>query len=187
MLCVCCVFDLGPNRIKLPTIQLPLGCSICTDASACPLAFLPPHPWPLPCWRQAGADPWKVLRQVREKLRLNAAAVQLPIGSEDQLRGLVDLIDRRAFHCEGASGELVVGESAACAGLAWQQSRCPGLAAALAVHGRAFFPLRGGQRKGGGRLVCALLPWPGLAWWPLCGLAAAFFLLNCSDGQQGWT
>ena len=64
----------------------------------------------LPCWRQAGADPWKVLRQMREKLRLNAAAVQLPMGSEDQLRGLVDLIDGRAFHFEGASGEQVVGE-----------------------------------------------------------------------------
>lgn len=38
-----------------------------------------------PC-EQAGADPWKVIRQMREKLRLNAAAVQLPIGSEDSLR-----------------------------------------------------------------------------------------------------
>lgn len=59
---------------------------------------------------QAGADPWKVIRQMREKLRLNAAAVQIPIGSEDSLQGLVDLIDRKAFRFEGASGEKVVGE-----------------------------------------------------------------------------
>ncbi|EFN59906.1 hypothetical protein CHLNCDRAFT_56440 [Chlorella variabilis] len=57
---------------------------------------------------RAGADPWKVIRQMREKLRLNAAAVQLPIGSEDSLRGLVDLVERRAFHFEGSSGEKVV-------------------------------------------------------------------------------
>ena len=47
---------------------------------------------------------------MRDKLRLNAAAVQVPIGSEDALRGLVDLIDRRAFVFEGASGETIVGE-----------------------------------------------------------------------------
>lgn len=59
---------------------------------------------------QAGADPWKVIRQMREKLRLNAAPVQIPIGTEDALRGLVCLVDRKAYNFEGSSGERVVGE-----------------------------------------------------------------------------
>jgi hypothetical protein len=36
--------------------------------------------------------------------------VQIPIGAEDSLRGLVDLIDRRAFEFHGAHGERIVGE-----------------------------------------------------------------------------
>jgi elongation factor G len=50
---------------------------------------------------------------MREKLRLNAAALQIPIGHEDSLRGLVDLVERRAFHFEGSSGEQIVGEQRA--------------------------------------------------------------------------
>ena len=43
----------------------------CSHAGACSPCCSPlPHP-------QAGADPWKVIRQMREKLRLNAAAVQV--------------------------------------------------------------------------------------------------------------
>lgn len=38
------------------------------------------------CWCCAGADPEKVVQQLRTKLSLNAAAVQLPIGSEDKLK-----------------------------------------------------------------------------------------------------
>ena len=113
---------------------------MCPSCHQCiPLTHRPARPPPAshpPCWRQAGADPWKVLRQVREKLRLNAAAVQLPIGSEDQQRGLVDLIDRRAFHFEGASGEEVVGECTpacvpACLPAAFWDKRWPTIASAL--------------------------------------------------------
>ena len=81
-----------------------------------------------------------MLRQVREKLRLNAAAVQLPMGSEDQLRGLVDLIDRRAFHFEGASGEQVVGE---CAPACLPACRCCSvLRAACAMPGASAIQAR---------------------------------------------
>ena len=39
---------------------------------------------------------------------------QVPIGSEDKLTGLVDLVDRQAYHFLGASGEEVtVSHSAA--------------------------------------------------------------------------
>ena len=92
------------------------GASACFQSvlplhSSLPLSPLrPPAPAPPATSCQAGADPWKVIRAMREKLRLNAAAVQVPIGSEDALRGLVDLIDCRAFVFEGASGETIVGE-----------------------------------------------------------------------------
>ena len=50
----------------------------------------------------------QVLRQLREKLRLNAAAVQVPMGLEDALRGLIDVVERRAFTFEGKMGETIV-------------------------------------------------------------------------------
>jgi elongation factor G len=56
---------------------------------------------------RAGADPFRVLRQLREKLRLNAAALQVPIGLEDSHRGVVDLIDMKAYVFEGAAGEVI--------------------------------------------------------------------------------
>ncbi|KAN0137569.1 P-loop containing nucleoside triphosphate hydrolase protein [Lactarius tabidus] len=39
-----------------------------------------------------GANPWRVINQIRTKLRMPAAAVQVPIGAEDQLEGVVDLV-----------------------------------------------------------------------------------------------
>ena len=50
----------------------------------------------------------QVLAQVRDKLRLNCAALQVPLGVEDEHRGLVDLLDMRAYEFHGASGESVV-------------------------------------------------------------------------------
>ncbi|KAK2990352.1 hypothetical protein RJ640_020553 [Escallonia rubra] len=43
-----------------------------------------------------GADPWKVLSQARAKLRHNSAAVQVPIGLEDDFQGLVDIVHLKA-------------------------------------------------------------------------------------------
>jgi len=37
--------------------------------------------------------------------------LQIPIGTEDSLKGLIDLVHRQAFMFEGSSGEKVVGES----------------------------------------------------------------------------
>lgn len=53
---------------------------------------------------RAGADPEKVTSALRDKLRLNAAQVQVPIGLEDALRGVVDLVGRRAYEFRGPSG-----------------------------------------------------------------------------------
>ncbi|KAF5833558.1 putative mitochondrial elongation factor [Dunaliella salina] len=54
-----------------------------------------------------GSNPWRVIEMAREKLKLNAAAVQLPIGLEEHHKGCVDLIDRKAFIFDGARGEQV--------------------------------------------------------------------------------
>ncbi|KAI8062372.1 translation elongation factor G [Gilbertella persicaria] len=57
---------------------------------------------------RAGANPFRIIDQLRQKLKLTAAAVQIPIGAEDQFRGVVDLIRWKAFYNEGESGENLV-------------------------------------------------------------------------------
>ncbi|KAK4760233.1 hypothetical protein SAY87_023364 [Trapa incisa] len=57
-----------------------------------------------------GADPWKVLNQARSKLRHNSAAVQVPIGLEEEFQGLVDLVKMKAYYFRGSNGEKVVSE-----------------------------------------------------------------------------
>ncbi|KAJ3556225.1 hypothetical protein NM688_g2144 [Phlebia brevispora] len=51
-----------------------------------------------------GANPWRVINQIRSKLRIAAAAVQVPIGAEDELRGVVDLVRWKAIYNEGTKG-----------------------------------------------------------------------------------
>ncbi|MBD2038422.1 elongation factor G [Leptolyngbya sp. FACHB-321] len=46
---------------------------------------------------RTGANFYKVYGQIRERLRANAVPIQLPIGSESNLRGIVDLVRMRAF------------------------------------------------------------------------------------------
>lgn len=51
-----------------------------------------------------GANPWRVINQIRTKLRMPAAAVQVPIGAEDQLEGVVDLVRWKAIYNKGVKG-----------------------------------------------------------------------------------
>lgn len=46
---------------------------------------------------RTGANFFKVYDQLRDRLRTNAVAIQIPIGSEDNFHGLVDLVRMRAF------------------------------------------------------------------------------------------
>jgi elongation factor G len=46
---------------------------------------------------RTGADFFKVYSQVRDRLRTNAVPIQFPIGSEDHLEGIVDLVRMRAY------------------------------------------------------------------------------------------
>jgi elongation factor G len=56
---------------------------------------------------RTGANPFKVRLQLREKLGLNAVMIQIPIGLEDKLEGLVDLISMKAVYFDGDQGETV--------------------------------------------------------------------------------
>ncbi len=46
---------------------------------------------------RTGANFYKVYGQIRDRLRANAVPIQLPIGSETTLKGIVDLVRMRAF------------------------------------------------------------------------------------------
>jgi len=46
---------------------------------------------------RTGANFYKVYNQVVDRLRANAVPIQLPIGAEDQLRGIVDLVRMKAY------------------------------------------------------------------------------------------
>jgi elongation factor G len=45
---------------------------------------------------RTGANFFKVYNQIRERMRANAVPIQIPIGSENELRGIVDLVRMRA-------------------------------------------------------------------------------------------
>ena len=56
---------------------------------------------------RAGANPFKAVDQISQKLRLPAAAVQVPIGVEDEFKGVVDLIEMKSSYSEGIKGDTV--------------------------------------------------------------------------------
>ncbi len=57
---------------------------------------------------RTGANPLRVVRQLRDKLGLNAVALQLPLGLEERHEGVIDLVEMRALRFEGGAGEQVV-------------------------------------------------------------------------------
>lgn len=46
------------------------------------------------------------LSQARSKLRHHSAAVQVPIGLEEEFQGLVDLVQLKAYYFHGSSGSV---------------------------------------------------------------------------------
>ncbi len=54
-----------------------------------------------------GANPLKVVSQLREKLGMDPVLLQLPIGLENEFRGVVDLIRMKALYFDGEHGELI--------------------------------------------------------------------------------
>ena len=56
---------------------------------------------------RTGANPARVTRQLREKLELNAHMMQLPIGLESDLKGVIDLVTMKAIYFDGENGEVI--------------------------------------------------------------------------------
>ena len=44
-----------------------------------------------------GADFYNVLHMIHDRLKCNAVPIQLPIGSEDTFKGLIDLVEMKAY------------------------------------------------------------------------------------------
>ena len=44
-----------------------------------------------------GADFYNVVRMMRDRLKCNAVPIQLPIGSEDTFKGIIDLVEMKAY------------------------------------------------------------------------------------------
>ncbi len=56
---------------------------------------------------RSGANPFKVTRDLCEKLKHNAVLMQIPIGLEADHQGVVDLITMKALYFGGDNGEIV--------------------------------------------------------------------------------
>ncbi len=56
---------------------------------------------------RSGANPVRVTQQLREKLKLNAVLMQLPIGAESDFKGIIDLIAMQAMYFDGDNGEHI--------------------------------------------------------------------------------
>ena len=56
---------------------------------------------------RTGANPERVTGQLQDKLGLNAHMMQLPIGLENDLEGVVDLVTMKALYFDGDNGETV--------------------------------------------------------------------------------
>ena len=59
---------------------------------------------------RTGANPYKVKEQLHDKLGLNSVLMQIPIGLEDKLEGVVDLVKMKAIYFRGDNGLEVVEE-----------------------------------------------------------------------------
>lgn len=55
-----------------------------------------------------GANPFRAIDQISHKLKVLAAAVQVPIGTEDSFKGVVDLVRMKAIYNEGKKGVSIV-------------------------------------------------------------------------------
>jgi elongation factor G len=56
---------------------------------------------------RTGADPHRVVAQVREKLHCDAVLMQLPMGAGETFDGVIDLVTMEALYFEGTNGQVV--------------------------------------------------------------------------------
>jgi len=56
---------------------------------------------------RVGADPFRVVQQMKDRLNCDAVLMQLPIARESDFRGVIDLVTMEAVYFDGAHGEQV--------------------------------------------------------------------------------
>ncbi len=56
---------------------------------------------------RSGANPFRVVRQLSEKLGHNAVAMQIPMGLEAQFNGVIDLLTMQAVYFDGDNGQIL--------------------------------------------------------------------------------
>jgi elongation factor G len=56
---------------------------------------------------RSGANPFRVVDQLKQKLGHRAVAMQLPIGLESDFSGVVDLLNMKAIYFDGEKGEAI--------------------------------------------------------------------------------
>ena len=59
---------------------------------------------------RTGADFWRSVRSIQDRLKANPIPVQIPIGAERGLQGVIDLIEERAYTYPESHEEAVVGD-----------------------------------------------------------------------------
>jgi elongation factor G len=57
---------------------------------------------------RTGANPTRVIKDIREKLGLNAVPLQVNMGTGENFKGVIDLISMKAITHEGSNGEKVI-------------------------------------------------------------------------------
>src|SRR5262245_46243560 len=55
---------------------------------------------------RTGANPFRVVEPLRDKLKHNAIMLQIPIGLEGGHEGIVDLVEMKAHYFDGANGDI---------------------------------------------------------------------------------
>lgn len=56
---------------------------------------------------RSGANPFRVAGMLRDKLHHNTVMMQIPIGIEETLQGVVDLVTMKAIYFSGENGEII--------------------------------------------------------------------------------
>ena len=59
---------------------------------------------------RSGADFFKAVREIREKLKANPIPLELPIGAEENFEGVIDLIEMKAYVWENGSKDATIKE-----------------------------------------------------------------------------
>ena len=56
---------------------------------------------------RTGADFWRGVESIRERLGANAVPIQIPIGREDQFQGVIDLVEMKAIYYRDDLGNQI--------------------------------------------------------------------------------